>query len=303
MYKILVHVGLSKTATTSLQNNVLKPLHEKELVNFVTDRLYSDYKYNIDRTAFEKLLDENKLNVISEEIITETDKENNEKLINTLSTLVSPYESQVLISLRSPVEMVYSYYVQTYGIFMQYPKIATLQKFVNRIEQHPDAYMFKMFFFSDIVPFVEARLGKCNILLYEDLLHDKDRYFAKLSEVLGVDSRMLREMFFVSKENVKNTSAKGKYSQPVRLTEVLHLQMIKNEHKAIYLILKALLIIELIRTIDKKLWRKRFAKGRLIPYLSDEEKKQLGGILTKNNALLHTQYGLDRDVLNRYGYI
>lgn len=303
MYKILIHVGLSKTATTSLQNNVLMPLHKEGLINFLPRSLYTDYRYKLERTEFEKLLDKDKLNVISEEIITETDKDNNETLIETLSQLVSEYDSQVLISLRSPVDMVYSYYVQTYGSFMQSPTISTVQRFANQLMKTPDQYMFKMFFFSEIIPYVENKLGKSTILLYEDLIHDKDGYFETLSEVLNVNKHKLSGMFLVSKENVKRTSSLGKYSQPLRLTQVLHLQTIKNEYKAAYWILKSLLIIELIRSIDKKLWPKIVTKGRLIPYLSDEEKQQLKRVLTRDNDILFEKYGLNRDVLAKYGYL
>lgn len=35
MKKILLHLGLPKTATTSLQHNVLRKLHEEGTINFL----------------------------------------------------------------------------------------------------------------------------------------------------------------------------------------------------------------------------------------------------------------------------
>ncbi|AHF02228.1 hypothetical protein THIAE_04300 [Thiomicrospira aerophila AL3] len=46
MIKVLIHLGLPKTATTSLQHNVLQPLHDKGYINFLGKNL--DY---CDRTC------------------------------------------------------------------------------------------------------------------------------------------------------------------------------------------------------------------------------------------------------------
>jgi hypothetical protein len=132
MYDIVLHVGLPKTATTSFQDNVLIPLHESGMINLLDINFL--FSKDISKTEFEKLLMKDKLNVISEERITETDKNNYELFVERLSKLLLNYNVKTIISLRQPIDFIYSYYIQTYSqVFSQYKTLNTFQKFIKEV--------------------------------------------------------------------------------------------------------------------------------------------------------------------------
>ncbi len=67
-YQLLLHIGLRKTATTSLQQNVLYPLHQEGKINLLNTRIAHKKDFlQMGGEKAELLLVENKLNVLSDE--------------------------------------------------------------------------------------------------------------------------------------------------------------------------------------------------------------------------------------------
>ena len=141
MPKLLLHIGLPKTATTSLQRNVLMPLHEQRRINLL-GRCYTRDGRPFDpfgevfgrikakplspgelqrlRPAVETMLDRRRLNVISKEsissetVIDDGTRRDSLALLRNLAGLFRGDDVTVLISLRSPVDRVLSAYVKGY---------------------------------------------------------------------------------------------------------------------------------------------------------------------------------------------
>ena len=104
----MIHMGLPKTATTSLQNNFFLKLHEKEKINFLgraftsTNREYFnpfgmimaelrnellDSEKEIElRNSLYALLDNDKVNVISEESLTVSSDKKHEIIYEVFNT-------------------------------------------------------------------------------------------------------------------------------------------------------------------------------------------------------------------------
>jgi len=299
MIKILLHIGLPKTATTSLQDNVLVPLEEKGLINIVS--VTTLFERDLTDDEFESLLTEQCLNVISEERITETDKNNYDIFINRLSKLLKKYEVNTLLSLREPVDFIYSYYVQTFPqVFSQTKNLNNFKVFINQILQTPEDDIFRMFFFSSFIKFLSEKFTNINILLYEDLKYDQNVYFESLSKLLPVNKDELKNMFNKKEKNVKKQNSNGKISRGLKLTEILRIQKLKNKNRFIYSVLKICLIIELIRVIDKYLY---LNKKEVLHYLpNSNDKKKIKQLLLVDNDLIE-KYNLPRKKLIKYGYI
>lgn len=239
MYRIVVHVGLPKTATTSLQINVLMPLHREERINYlgryktVFDDDYfnpfgtilrlledaeSHEEYVAVRERLESILVEDRVNVISEESLTYSSKQ--KKTIPKLSRLLHPYRTQVLVSLREPTSFLHSYYVELYRWkYHSDPEVNTLEKYVSRLMDDQASGEFDIFFFHRFVSFLTRNFPDFQILLFEDMEYDPESYFGPLAHLLDVDAKTVRSLFFASVQNTRATDESGKRSESVTLDQ------------------------------------------------------------------------------------
>ncbi len=239
MYRIVLHLGLPKTATTSLQLNVLMPLHREGEINYLgryKTALDDDYfnpfgnilrllngaetsgDYSVVRERLESRLVEDRVNVISEESLTYSRKY--KETIPDLSRLLRPYHTQALISLREPTSFLYSYYVELFRWkYHSDERMNTLEKFVERVESEPDSDEFDVFFYHRLLANIERSFPELQILLFEDLRHDPESYFGTLSEIIDVDSARIRGLFFSSIQNARIATKTGKRSERVTLDQ------------------------------------------------------------------------------------
>ena len=162
MTKILIHLGLPKTATTSLQHNVLQKLHDQGKINFLGKNLdYCDatgkvtiYNYTgkfIRDAAEEKItlaearellsqhFDKDKLNVFSDEglMIAYPGQKNLplKQKIENLKKLLEGYDVNIALTLRNPVDYFYSLYVQLYpDFYSQIKALNTFEKYTQKLQ-------------------------------------------------------------------------------------------------------------------------------------------------------------------------
>lgn len=130
MAKVLLHIGYPKTGTTTLQNSFFRNLFEKNMINFIgrgssnrKSHLLNDYMYGISKNIPFDIIDETKINVISDEDYTVSDfflkyikKTTNllhyEERMNRLSNLIENHDVTVLCCLRNQPDLLFSWYVQ-----------------------------------------------------------------------------------------------------------------------------------------------------------------------------------------------
>lgn len=233
--KVLLHLGLPKTATSSLQHNVLQALHSDGRINFLGKCLSYDLATkNIDivnytgefirdaaegkvsikeaRNDFLNILDEDKLNVFSEEglMVAYPGKENLPLAvkINNLADIFSGYDVQVIVTLRNPVEYLYSLYVELYPDFCSnVRKVNSIEKYSGELVSNPDDILFESFFFDRWIALLKKQFP-LSVVSYEKLVAGDEATITKWARMLGVDSQCFSGLFNVKKVNVKRKSGK-----------------------------------------------------------------------------------------------
>lgn len=241
MAKILLHIGLPKTATTTLQLHLFHKLHEEEKVNFlgryltpkdvgyyfrINDIIYAIIKQNDEE--FEENLQsykqevnnyiyENKLNIISEEMLTISYKKEKNSLdvnrnLERVHKIFSQHKIEVLLSIRKQDKIIHSFFVEAYNnMFWQDNSINTLDKYIKNGLQNMQKGNFYMYCYDNIIDQCENLFGSgsCKILVFEDIKGNRKRYITTLSNILKFSVNEI-DTYLVSKQtNVKIQTSKG----------------------------------------------------------------------------------------------
>ncbi|WP_232507706.1 glycosyltransferase [Ghiorsea bivora] len=240
-YRIALHIGLPKTATTSLQKNVLHAAHENGDINFlgrsgvIFEKGYfypfesifsqlgesplSENKVVALRKKLERSLDVGKLNVISEESLSLTHGFHYVRLEN-LKRILSPFDVKVLISLRSPVDFFYSYYIELYPTtFVHMKSLDSLEKFALAVLTNPSNQDFDIVCLDRFLTHLRMLFPDLSALLFEDIKQDRDQYIKGISEFFGLEQSFIQEHFFVKEQNKGVRGESGKLSRKVSLLE------------------------------------------------------------------------------------
>ena len=249
MYKLLLHVGLPKTATTSLQANVLMPLHEQRRINFlgryVDDTQVFDPFENVLkriktrpltpsqlqrlRPVVETMLDRDCMNVISNETIagmeTVGDDAPSDALatLHNLSGLFRGDDVTVLLTLRRPVDFVFSAYVESwYWRLHARRKYDKFAKFLSELlRQSPGNPSWIVFFYDAYLRALARHFDRIEVLLYEDLEHDCEAWFWQLAACLQSDPHEIRRLFVRARRNPGVYARSGKRSRRPTVKHIL----------------------------------------------------------------------------------
>jgi len=222
MTKILIHLGLPKTATTSLQHNVLQKLHDQGKINFLGKNLdYCDmtgrvtiHNYTgkfIRDAAEEKItlaearelllqyIDKDKLNVFSDEgLMVAYPSQNNlplKKKIENLKKLLEGYDVNIALTLRNPVDYFYSLYVQLYpDFYSQIKEVNTFEKHTQNLLSDKDNVLYESFFYDEYLPLLKENFD-VDLTYFEDLKRDKNAHYQKWASLLGLTPEGFKELF------------------------------------------------------------------------------------------------------------
>ena len=328
--RLLLHVGLPKTATTSLQRNVLMPLHRSQRINFVGRCVWrsgelhdmlgpfraaighelTDAAADALRPSLEALLRPDRLNVISDERMAgmETVGEGAEYgavvWLDNLRRLFRRADATVLVCLRSPVDFVLSAYAEAYyWRFYETRRYNTFGKFIGELleaDEHQAGWI--VFFYAAYLAAVRQRFEKVKVLLYEDLLHDAPAWHASLAPCLGVEPAEVAELLAGERHNVGTRTATGRRSQPFTVGHFARRAMAMEARSA----------GDRQRLLQRfeplvRLYRK-FAHWELPPrahhrYPSDHSRQRVHQHLGLDTAALERKLGVPAEKLARYGYL
>ncbi|MCB5250059.1 MAG: hypothetical protein WCY75_07860 [Sulfurimonadaceae bacterium] len=327
MYKIILHLGLPKTATTSLQVNLLMKAHQKDKINFlgrhkssiysdyynpfgnIISMLYDDYQYfyNFEfiESSFRLLLKKDLINVISEESLLLSHENKHLILIPRVSKLLNQYNCEVLISLREPMDFLFSYYVELYKwSFFNIEMNNTFQKFVNNLLKNSSNSEYDILFYDRILELVSKNFKTIKILLYEDLKISPECYIRNISDVFSLEYDWTKKLFFIEEQNKKNFNEKGRYSEEITLNQKLNSLvkfLISSRFGYIFKKLKFLKSYYFI--LLKVLSKIKIMKAKYHPALKIEDYNQVKVLLSKNNSFLTKKYGIQYEKFNSYGYV
>lgn len=299
---VLLHLGLPKTATSSLQHNVFQKLHQQSRINFLGKCLDYEYKTgnvkihnysgkfirdavdgDLDvleaRTLLKDSLQENLLNVFSDEgVMVAYPGRDNLTLVEKFERLKAVFEGyrvKVVITLRDPIDYLYSMYVQLYpDFFSRIPELNSFEKYVRKLQVDPDNTLFESFFYDRWVPKLRSNFD-VTFIRYESLSNSEGKVFSTWANLLGISDGEFREFFSTSRVNVKKKS--GKEVGKVRDFKALEIFFIRtfSSSKSIYRSAKFLYHISGL----KQLLNYRFESKKTHSYPSEGDLKRLQEIL------------------------
>lgn len=233
--KIVLHLGLPKTATSSLQHNVFQKLHEEKRINFLGKCLNYDlqttkldvinYKGRFIRDGAEGRISINKareklasilvvdsINLFSDEglMVAYPGRDNLtlSKKLKNLSDIFIGYDVSVVVTLRNPVDYLYSLYVELYPDFcIKFRELNSIQKYSEKLVKEPHDILFESFFYGNWLDILD-NLFSVSILSYENLSKTDKRTNSTWANLLGITEEEFSEYFNLKKVNVKKKTGK-----------------------------------------------------------------------------------------------
>lgn len=236
--ELLIHIGLPKTATSTLQRNVFNSLHKQNHINFlgrignklqeeylnyfedildsITESDMSDQEVDCLVHKLNNLLLPNKINVISEERISLITK-NNKYFLNFLKIL-KPFKIKIIISLRNPQDFIFSHYVEQYRWKYKFSKkMDTYKKYIDFVEKNPSYVDYLRY--ENIVKAFSSISKDINIFLYEDFFSEKERFSQEFSLLLNTEANDFYNLFFKEEHNTRKKTKFGKFSESITMNQ------------------------------------------------------------------------------------
>ena len=324
-YRLLLHVGLSKTATTTLQHNVLLPWHTDGHINFLGRCAHGGVVYDRFNAVFDgirerrlaageiaglrpavaALLDAERLNVISNERIGGGETlgvgaaVNAAAVLHNLAALFHRGDVTVLVCLRAPVDWLLAAYVeQYYWRLHSVSRYRTLDRFLRALLRDGAAGSpWLVCGFGAWLRAVRRCFHNVEVLLYEDLLHDRAAWFARLAACLDAEPTEV-ERLFSERRNAGVYTRAGKRSKPVtvrqRLLGVLPPRAVRAGHA---MLTRVPALHRLYRAAAGMGW----ATEHRLP--DAPLRARLQRLLGEQDGYLTQAFGVSRSKLVRYGYL
>lgn len=235
--ELILHIGLPKTATTTLQNNLFFPLHKEGKINFLGryqsgksndyfnpfEDIYTGIKdKNSDLDTLKKklasLMCDDKLNVISEESLAITENEIFEVILKNLSFILEGFQTTLLLSIRNPVEFIRSYYIEQYRWFYKNNEIDTINKYFEEITKNGNHPKYDMYFFERYLDLIRNYFPNTKVIFFEDIKYDKDYYTSEIAKTLKLEASSIKHRLF---ESIENKTLANNTSESITLSQIL----------------------------------------------------------------------------------
>lgn len=328
--KLIIHIGIPKTASTTIQNGLFTDLHCEGLINYLGTAIlrYSDLKDGeVIRSTYsqimkvlegkstnhlEHLLSNDKLNIFSEEMIA------NPFIVQKIRGVdINPLENamilsksfnpeeidvKILITLRNQQNMIPSYYAETYRYYAHDKKMNNLHNFLIYIQNNPD--LFYSWQFDKLLQSWEEAFGKSNIkiLFYEDFLDNPQKFSLELSNLLNIDQTLIHKLLYKNHFNKKEKNNEGTYREFKKVNFLNHTINTLLKVKVLRVFLKYLKSKYITHKIYQLYKMIRF-KRVLIKKPTEHEKEVIVSHYRESNLILNTKYGIPLDFLSKYKYI
>lgn len=147
--------------------------------------------------------------------------------------------------------------------------------------------------------------GKENVhvLVYEDLLHDKNNFYKKLSHIFEVKSTEIKILFESSIQNKtkkvnKDFIETDRGDLHAKLFSAAHKIFRKKDSKLFWVTKK------IFKTLSpKRLLNAKIGNGVKVRKFTDNERTFIENLFNPSNQQLITDAGLDKDKMIQYGYV
>jgi hypothetical protein len=328
MYNVLIHIGLPKTATSSLQKNIFYHYHEKGLVNYLGRYTSSSHKTNHDNFGsifaqikdkkltdkevqactidIEKHLQKNKLNIISEEAISSGYRNNIATTLENLSKCFHNHNVEIMLTLRSPLDFCFSYYVEAYRWhYFNQKSMDTYEKFFNQIMCNERSQEFTLLFYKRFLRTIESSFQNINIFLFEDLQFDSTGFAKQLSELIDMPQIEVQSLLKMPHENIGITTKNSRQGKSPTLGETIsYLQRkLSQRFKFIRYLKKIKILHQLYSNIILKLGSFKIKDDIKHKDLNDQQKEVLFCLISDLDSSFCQKYKLSYEKLKKYKYL
>lgn len=180
MSKIYVHIGLPKTATTTLQSQFYPrlPVNKVDYLGVHQPRggkagiFFDCFIQGVNegeirkaRRKIDEKLDNKRALLISEEIIVVSEPHIDWRgKLNNLSKILSGYDYQIIVTVREPVSAMFSFYIELYSFFIE-----SKMSFTDLAIKHPrmEIYHYRKLFNQLFSLFDNEKIY---VLKFEDII-------------------------------------------------------------------------------------------------------------------------------------
>jgi hypothetical protein len=332
--RLLIHIGYPKTASTSLQEGLFFKLHNQGKINFLgrttksTHSLWGNSKFSGEDWAvhirkhfiFDKPLPaeffplrDDVLNVLSDEDLTIHSffhhaqfglKKNPLETASLLKNLSGQAdEVSILLTLRNQVDLIESCFLQKYRYIYTNAKDVGFRDFILNSDGNLRLDTAEIFDFNNVTSHYSSIFNnKVNLLIFEDLKHNKEVFFEKLGRIMQMDGKALLKVFggeHFRQKGVKIEKGKVKVSEPSVLGTIF-CRMNGEKPGPAFFTKRWYLSYSVFQNLEKKL----FVKTRIIntPEISLEEKQAIFNFFKDRNRQFALENQLDLKNLSNYGY-
>ena len=330
--KILLHVGCTKTATTTLQNNVLYELHKKGKINFLGRYVFNGFHNYPLNNLLSKLikLNDNEFLKISPELKRELDSLTKKEYINVISEeslliyykkwdrnikrnlkrfalLLDDYEVEIMITLRRQYDLFYSFYVQFYQTAFHCDRdFNSFDKYLKTLREDPEIYF--MYDFYNITNTINEYFGNSDIeiMFYEDYIYNFNEITESLSSLLDVSANIIFSLFTNFKhENVKKKDERGYKTESVKLGPKISnfIEKLKEHTMIKYFYYKIYKNSELLKRVYLIFRSINLKRSKLIKYLNEKQKNELFEHFKSSNEKLCKKYPSLHNKMKKYNYL
>ncbi|NGP75921.1 hypothetical protein G3570_04700 [Balneolaceae bacterium YR4-1] len=338
MKKLIIHIGYPKTATTSLQLNLLGDLwreHKIEYINhlkepkpylgnircykniqsIISGRNYSDFELKNELKSLEHI--KKSITVISAETLSTIYPDHNfanldsfayknaQKFKETFSGYFDVIE--IVIGIRAQREIVHAVYKQWYNeIVGENPIFEDFTKWLEENFSKSKSEQSILFNYNIFIQEYCKVFGRKNvhILLYEDLLHDKNMYYNKLAFIFDTEKSKVQTSLERNIRNKSNLRDDGKIEIPrstlgQKITSPFRRILRKNVNSSKYDSIKRIyhaIIPESIR--DRKI-----GANKAVRQIKENEANYLKNRFKDSNLKLISSFDFNKEKMKKYKYI
>ena len=232
--RLLLHLGLAKTATSSFQRNVLAALHAEgrihapafgprgeelaDLVEGLRKRRLPAAELDERAITLEGMLDGSRLNVVSDERIPASPDA--EAALWNLRAVCRNATVRTLVCLRSPVDLTHLVFVQEQRSapadwLRTFPTFDAF--FAGRVESGRRQDLFQ----DRYLELVGRHFPDIEVVLYEDLRHDRPAWIATVARCLESDPAVIERLMSAAPRNVSVRTDTGVVARPAIMRRVV----------------------------------------------------------------------------------
>lgn len=224
--KTLIHIGMAKTATTTLQKGVFPHLENLNFLGVpgVTNELDKSLRTLCDvddilldqqqiAAELSSAFDPKRLNVISHEnfaLYKSTDK----GLIARRLKNVFP-DARILILIRNQIDLIRSWYLQQAQGMAQANSLISFDNWIKTGRTQTSASILDDLYYHDLISFYADLFGQKNVhvLCYEDMRHDLQNFSKALGDILEAPTAQIQDLLSQSDYNPTLTGATYQFSR------------------------------------------------------------------------------------------